>query len=62
MKTIGLIGKKLSREEQKQISGGKLHGCATSGIPAWYFDGGCCTGLIACVYQQNVCVTSCEPL
>lgn len=59
MKTIGLIGKKLSREEQKQISGGITSGCASLGHIALNYTRGCCVGLVVC---NSYCTQFCaEP-
>jgi len=48
MKTINVIGKKLSREEQREIAGGKYRGCAVWGQQGWAYAEGCCLGLVAC--------------
>jgi len=48
MKKIEVIGKQLSREEQREIAGGKYPGCAVWGQQGWAYAEGCCAGLMAC--------------
>lgn len=47
------LGKSLSREEMKQIQGGKYPGCATQGENGNSYSQGCCTGLIQCTVSNQ---------
>lgn len=47
--------KPLTRNEMKQINGGKLTGCAMQGQKAVAYMDGCCTGLIACTDVEHTC-------